>query len=207
MTGRVTPSDGPNESVTALVLAGGASVRMGAAKLLLEHEGTNLLARAVASARRVCARVVVVVGAHAEAYRPVAAGAGAEVVENPDWTEGLAASLRAGVAAVTAASGADRNEGVLVLLADQPFVTAGHLRRLLESSPGAELVFSRYPDGTRGAPAFVHRRLFSRVAELAGDRGARALTRFAAVVAEVELDDPRDIDTPEEAARWLDQET
>lgn len=175
---------------------------MGEPKLLLEYRGKSLLARVIGTARTVCERVVVVVGAYAELYRPEAERAGAEAVDNPTWDEGLASSLRAGIERVMGST-----EWVLVLLADQPFVQSRHLRTLLATADttGAELVFSRYPDGTLGVPAVVHRRLFPEVAALKGERGARALIPLATGVAEVTLPDARDIDTPEEAKRWLDE--
>jgi molybdenum cofactor cytidylyltransferase len=188
------------DRTAALVLAGGASRRMGGAKLRLEHRGETLLARAVVTAQRVCGRVLVVVGAYAEAYRAEALRLGAEVVDNPDWAEGLASSLRAGVRA------AGQVERVLVVLADQPFVTATHLKTLLETADTteAELVFSRYPGGGLGAPTVITKSLFAQVRSLQGDRGAKALVRGAATTGEVPLADPRDVDTPEEATRWLD---
>lgn len=185
----------------ALVLAGGQSARMGGPKLLLEHGGETLLARAIRVAGAACERVLVVVGAYAEIYRPVAVALGAEVVENPGWEEGLASSLRTGLAA---AGDAPR---VLVILADQPFVPAPHLWALLDEAEtrDAELVFSRYPGGELGAPAVIGKALFGRVMELAGDRGAKALQRYAERVAEVALADARDVDTPEEAEERLER--
>jgi CTP:molybdopterin cytidylyltransferase MocA len=55
-----------------------------------------------------------------------------------------------------------------------------------------------------GAPALVDRSLFPQIMTLQGDRGARALTRVASSVGEVALQAPQDVDTPEDAATWLD---
>jgi molybdenum cofactor cytidylyltransferase len=185
----------------ALVLAGGGSRRMGGPKLLLEHRGESLLARAIRVAAQACARVLVVVGAYADAYRPVVELVGATVVENSDWEEGLASSLRAGVVA------AGQIERVLVVLADQPFVPAAHLQALLDEAErrDAELVFSHYPGGELGAPAVIGEALFARVMALEGDRGAKGLQRYADRVSEVALEDARDVDTPAEAEERLDE--
>lgn len=183
-----------------MVLAAGESRRMGFAKLLLRHRGQSLLARAVATASQVCDAVWVVVGAFERRYRDEAEAAGAHVVVNPDWREGLASSLRRGVEALPAGY-----DAAFILLADQPFVGKGHLEALLERrlTDGCDLVLSRY-QGVAGAPALVHRSLFPRLLTLQGDRGARALTRVASSVGEVPLQTPQDVDSPEDAENWLE---
>ncbi len=184
--------------IAALVLAGGESRRMGEPKLLLAFRGRSLLAHAVANAQAVADEVLVVVGAHAEAYTPVARTAGAAVIHNPAWAEGLSSSLQAGVAALD-----ERVARLLVVLPDQPLVSPEHLGALLaEGEKGADLVFSRY-QGTRGAPALLSRRVLERVHDLRGDQGARHLVRPEDRVAEVALPTPEDIDTPEDARRFL----
>ena len=184
--------------IAALVLAGGESRRMGQPKLLLEHRGRTLLASAVARAGQVTDQVFAVVGAYADLYKPEAEWAGASVIDNPDWQEGLASSLRAGVTAL-----AESVEAVVVILPDQPFVSADHLAALISThrSSKAPLVFSRYASAL-GAPALIARPLFPAVQALRGDRGARALIAAAEMVAEVVLADGRDVDTPEDLS-WL----
>ncbi len=183
-------------TIAAVVLAGGESRRMGAPKLALEFEGKTLLARAVATARRVCPHVVAVVGAYAELYAPLAEAAGAAVVVNPDWREGLASSLRAGVASLPPQTAA-----ALVLLGDQPLVPVEHFEKMLEvyRTTAATLVFSKY-DGVRGAPTLLDAALFGAVQTLTGDTGARAL-QDRARVATVPLGAAFDVDTPEDAVR------
>ena len=173
---------------------------MGFAKLLLRHRGQSLLARAAATAGQVCDTVRVVVGAYPRRYGNEAKAAGAEVVVNPDWREGLASSLRRGVEVLPA-----EIRAALILLADQPFVEKEHLEALLERlrTDGCDLVLSRY-QGVLGAPALVDRSLFPRIMTLQGDRGARALAPVASSVGEVPLRAAHDVDTPEDAATWLE---
>jgi molybdenum cofactor cytidylyltransferase len=188
-----------DSKATALILAGGESKRMGFPKLLLEYQGQNLLAHAIRKARTVSERTLVVVGAYPDLYKPLAEQGGATVLENPNWSEGLASSLRLGVAALK-----DTAQAALVILPDQPFVAAEHLQKLLDTwqRTGAALVFSRYA-GVVGAPCVIDKSCFARVATLKGDKGARALLNTNATSAEVELTDFADVDTPEEA-RVLD---
>lgn len=182
--------------IAAVILAGGESRRMGLPKLALELEGRTLLARAVATTLQVTPYVVVVVGAYAELYATLARAAGAKVIVNPDWNEGLASSLRAGIKSLP-----EEADAALILLGDQPLVTAEHFEKMLNvyRSSASTLVFSSY-SGVCGAPTLLDRSLFGAVQTLRGDTGARAL-QGRAQVAEVKLREAFDVDTPEDAAR------
>ena len=179
------------------MLAGGESRRMGEPKLLLEHAGQSLLSGAISKLRAVTDECISVVGAYAELYTPVAEQAGATVVRNPAWAEGLASSVRAGVAALPAEVTA-----ALIVLPDQPFVEQAHLQALLDehAASGAPLVFSGYRN-ILGAPALLHRSLFPKVQTLRGDAGLRSLIAEELDIAAVPLARPFDIDTPEDAER------
>jgi molybdenum cofactor cytidylyltransferase len=185
--------------IVSLILAGGESKRMGFPKLTLEYQGQTLLGRAIDRAKAVTDQVFVIVGAYSDLYKPLAGQAGATVLENPDWPEGLASSLRIGAAALD-----DRVEAALVILPDQPFVSGRHLQALLTTwqSTKAALVFSRY-QGILGAPCVIDKSCFPRISELTGDKGARALVNASTITAEVALTEFVDIDTPEEVRVFL----
>ena len=169
---------------------------------MLELEGKTLLARAVHKTQEVADVTIVVVGAYPALYRHEAEGCGARVVENPAWEEGLGTSVSAGVTALP-----PDTETALLVLPDQPFVPVAHLAALVKAhqASSAPLVLSRYNDGALGVPTLVHRSLFVYARALRGRCGAKALLKHASDVAEVGLTAPFavDIDTPEEAARWL----
>jgi molybdenum cofactor cytidylyltransferase len=183
----------------SLILAGGESKRMGFPKLTLEYRGHTLLAHAVEKAKPVTDKVFVIVGAYSTIYKPLAEKAGASVLENPHWSEGLASSLRVGVAALD-----NTVEAALVILPDQPFVTQKHLQALLDTwqSTKASLVFSRYQN-ILGAPCIIDKSCFARVPDLKGDKGARGLIDGSTTTADVVLEDFADIDTPEEVRAFL----
>ncbi len=185
--------------IAALIPAGGKSRRMGFAKLLLEVKGRSLLANAVEAAASTSELVLVVVGAYADVYAPVAEAAGAEVVLNPDWKEGLASSLRAGISALPV-----EVEAALIVLPDQPFVDAAHLATLVRVFRDRKhsLVLSRYC-GILGAPGVVGRELFPQVLKLTGESGAKTLLGSVSSVGEVILEKPFDVDTVEQAERLL----
>lgn len=183
----------PSDTVAAIVLAAGESRRMGRPKLLLQHAGETLLARAVRTLLPVTPAITVVVGAYAEVYTSEAERLGASVVYNPDWLQGMAGSLSVGLDALSAEITA-----TLIVLPDQPFVTSDHLRTLISThhTTEAPLVVSRYADSdVTGAPVLLHRSLFDAARRLSGDRGAKYLARDYPT-AEVVLDNPNDIDTP-----------
>ena len=186
-------------SLRVIVLAAGNSSRYGSPKLLVEVDGTSMLARAVRTAVEVAGReaVVVVLGAHAERLEPLLRDASATIAFNPHFGEGIASSIRAGVACVPAGTAA-----AMFVLADQVALEPADLRRLVaswERQPDC-IVAARY-GGTTGAPAIFPADLFGELASLQGDRGARTLlARHAARVvavpmpaAAIDVDAPSDL--------------
>jgi molybdenum cofactor cytidylyltransferase len=186
-------------AVGAVVLAAGASRRLGRPKQLVPFRGRPLLRAVVEQALGSrCDAVLVVLGANAEAIAFVLEGLAVDVVSNPEWHEGLAASIRCGIQA------AERRawRGALLLPCDQPGLTATHLDRLVEAhATGATLVASRY-DGTLGVPALFDRRWFAALGALRGDEGAKHIIRRAADVAVVDFAAGAfDLDTEHDVAR------
>jgi len=164
--------EGGHPMVSAVILAAGASTRMGRPKLALLVGGVPMIRRAAEAALASrCSEVVVVLGSHAEVYRPLLDGLTLRLIENPDPQEGMGSSIRVGVEAV-----APEAQGLVLLLADQPFVTAGVIDRLIETAAtdGRRIVASAYA-GTVGPPAYFHRALFLELLTLEGDRGARGV--------------------------------
>jgi CTP:molybdopterin cytidylyltransferase MocA len=183
------------------LLAAGGSSRLGRPKQLVRHRGMPLLRNAVAAARAALpsAPLIVVVGAYALRMRAVLrrAHSGARVVANPLWREGMASSLRAGLAAVPRDSRA-----ALVLLVDQPHVDAASLTRLLHAWSRRRGVpaAARYA-GRVGAPAVLPRRRWRALARLDGDRGARGLLRDGGALTLVEMPEAAfDVDTAADVA-------
>lgn len=185
-----------------MVLAAGASSRLGHPKQLVLHEGEPLVRRAAAAARDAGADpVVVVLGAHAAHVAPALLGlAAVRTVVNEAWATGMASSLAAGLRAVTADEACD---GVLVTLADQPLVDATALRGLLAAFGAEHRVVASAYDGTIGVPAVFGREHVAELLALGGDAGAGAwLRRRRHAVATVPLAAASlDVDTPDDEAR------
>jgi molybdenum cofactor cytidylyltransferase len=190
--------------VAALLLAAGASRRLGRPKQLAELEGVPLVRRAAQAALGAGASpVAVVLGAEADAVGAVLADLDVVPVLNPAFEEGLASSIRSGLAGL--AAGAPACDGVLLLLADQPRADAPALRRLLagfEEAEGRRIVASAYA-GVLGTPAVFPRARFAELAALRGERGARSVieARRAEVVAVPLPGGELDVDTPEDLER------
>jgi molybdenum cofactor cytidylyltransferase len=191
---RSAPRDG---DVACVLLAAGGSRRLGIPKQLVRYRGRPLLLHAVMAARVAMPRapLIVVVGAERLRLRLVLrrAHCGARVVTNGRWHEGMAASLRAGLAAVPRSARA-----ALVLLVDQPHVGAKAIGRLVGAwrlRPGLPAA-SRYGERV-GVPAVLPRRYWPALKALRGDRGARTLLRGAEASTLVDIPEAAlDIDTP-----------
>lgn len=182
-------------SVAAVLLAAGASRRLGRPKQLVDLAGEAMVRRAA----RLClqaglAPVLVVVGCAADEVAAALEGLGVSVVPNPDWPEGMAASLRAGVAALPPDCPA-----VLLLPCDQPALSADLLAALAAAHEAdrSATVASAYGGGL-GVPALFPRARFPEFTALRGDRGAKALLAGAVAVpfpgGEVDLDTPEDLE-------------
>ena len=201
-------SRGPKDGVPAfrfglVLLAAGASRRMGKPKQLIEIGGQPLVVRAAEAALASAAwPVVVVLGANAEKIRPLLARLPVLVAENPAWTEGMASSLRAGVDTLRMFSRA--LDGALVAVADQPAFSADVIARLVavRGATGQSIVAARYA-GRLGVPVLFGQVHFAALAALTGEDGARHfLAEHAGETAAVDLPELAvDLDTPEDVAR------
>jgi molybdenum cofactor cytidylyltransferase len=194
----MTAGTDPGEGLHAIVLAAGASTRFGSAKQLARVAGRPLLHTAVARATEVAgSAVVVVLGARAAELAPLLTHSPASVVINHDWREGMASSIRAGVARLPATCTA-----VLLMVVDQAAVTAEDLKRLAGTwrRQPDYIVAARY-GMTTGVPAIFPRTVFSDLALLRGDVGARVLlrrnpdrvVRVPMARAAIDIDTPEDL--------------
>ncbi|QBB69012.1 nucleotidyltransferase family protein [Pseudolysobacter antarcticus] len=154
-----------------IVLAAGGSSRLGQPKQLLFHEGETLLHRAARFAfATLPAEVVVVLGADASRMVLAIADLPIRALICENWRDGMGASLRCAVQALDA-----NIDGVMVVLCDQPALTASHLitlRDVWHRNP-LHAVASGYAD-TVGVPALLPRHWLDEKF-LRGDQGARVL--------------------------------
>jgi len=192
------------KSVGAIILAAGASRRLGRPKQLVALCGEPLLARVLRLARDAGAGPVIpVLGAH---FAPICMQVdfeGAIPVFNERWEQGISSSIRCGLRELIVR--APQTDAALILTCDQPHLTAAHLSALIaawRNRRGEAIAASTYA-GTRGVPAIFPRGVFAALFALTGDRGARAVlaappcpvvtVRF--VEGEVDVDVPGDLNT------------
>jgi molybdenum cofactor cytidylyltransferase len=183
--------------IAAIVLAGGASTRMGRPKQLLPLPGGTVLYTVVSRLlEALFDRVVVVLGHQAEAIRR---GAGLptdpriEVVENAQWQEGMASSLRRGLEACADA------EAVVIALGDQPGIEPRVVDRLVAAFRGGAPLAVPVQGERRGHPVLFSRSLFPSLLGLSGDIGARAVVALhGSEAVRIEAPLPADLDTEED---------
>lgn len=186
-----------SSSVHVLVLAAGASTRLGQPKQLVRLDGRPLLHTMVTHAVAAAGHAVtVVLGAHAQEMAMLLKHSPASVIVNRQWEEGLGASIRCGIAALPPAC-----DAVLLMLADQVGITGDDLKRLMSAWRGQDgVIAASLYSGTVGVPAIFPRWCFPELMALRGDRGARLLLlRHTDRLTRVPMTNAaQDLDTPEQ---------
>lgn len=191
-------------ALEALVLAAGSGTRFGGGKLLAAWGPGVLLQGALAAAFAAPARsVTVVIGADAPAVAEAARqfDPRALIVHAADHAEGMAASLRAGVASLP-----DDSDGVFVFLGDMPRVPTAVLQAMANALLAGALAAAPVYQGRRGNPVLLDRILFPQLLALTGDAGARGVLqglgeRLALVESPddgvlYDVDEPGDLPSP-----------
>lgn len=191
-------------NIAAIVLAAGRSSRMGEHKLLLPLGGRPLVTYTVDAACRSSADVVVVVVGHnAGKVTPTLVGMRCHIISNEAYADGMATSLRVGIAALPS-----EVSGALILLADQPLVTFAMVNRMLAAaSLEPHAIHAAAYEGMRGNPVYFPRALFGELQAVSGDEGGRSvIARHGDIVRLVPMSDVNaaiDVDTPGEYERLI----
>lgn len=183
--------------IVGVLLAAGGARRFGSQKLVALLDGVPLVRRAADTLLAETEDVIAVVGNERALVRDALSGANARIVENALWAEGMATSLKCGIAAVPASA-----ECLLVALGDQPGIDPDVIRAVIARWRETKhpIVVARYADG-RGHPVLFARELFGELLMLEGDQGARSLIERSAdrvTFVDVSGESPRDVDTIED---------
>ena len=183
------------ESIGVVLLAAGASMRLGEPKQLLKFRGETLLRRSAKTALAVSNRVVVTLGARIEILCKEIEDLPVRIVENADWQSGMSGSIRIALKKLIN----DRHlEAVVVMVCDQPFVDENLLRKIVVEfqETGAPVVACAY-ENTLGVPAIFRRKLFPELLALDAPIGAKHLIKkYAGQTAAIEFPEGAfDVDT------------
>lgn len=158
-----------------MILAAGESSRMGRPKQLLPYRGKSLLQHTVDTANDADVDpVIVVLGANAPLLEKAIDEKKIHIVENKDWKEGMASSVRCGLTKILQISPA--TDAVIVMVCDQPFVSSTIINELIitQKNTGKLIVASQY-ENTVGSPALFYKTIFPELLQLKGDAGARKI--------------------------------
>ncbi len=169
----MTAIDNDKSTIAIMILAAGASTRMGTPKQLLLYQGRSFLRYiteiAIAS---VCQPVVIVLGANAEQIHPQIKQLPVKVVKNLDWACGMSTSIKSGIELLNNLP--QKIEAVVITLCDQPFVSPQIINQLVDAyySTKKSIIACEYED-TLGVPALFSQTFFSELTALKETSGAK----------------------------------
>jgi molybdenum cofactor cytidylyltransferase len=189
-----------NNAYAGIILAAGASSRMGRPKQLLHIDGLTLLERIIRTACEAkLSPLISVLGAHADKVEPLVRPLPTDHVYNENWQTGMGSSIATGLKKALALN--PEIKGALFLLVDQPFVSPNLLMNMKTQADEGDNqgVVCQY-DNTLGVPALFKKALFDDLLRLDAERGAKPLInqyqRHLAVVpfpkGKIDLDFPRE---------------
>lgn len=156
-----------------IILAAGASTRLGKPKQLLEYRGKTLLDHAVNEAINAKADAVFVIfGENADLFQKEIDNEKIRIVINKDWEEGMASSVRLGLD--TLLKSKPYVDAVIFMVCDQPYISSSVLNELIitQQRTTKQIVTCNYGESI-GPPALFHKKYFRELAKLKGDVGAR----------------------------------
>jgi molybdenum cofactor cytidylyltransferase len=193
------------ETTGLIILAAGNSSRLGQPKQLLEYNGQTLIKHAIDTALQVISTpVIVVLGADEQLVKHQASGYSVHVVNNNDWKEGLASSIRCGVDAILKIS--PDIDNVILMVCDQPFVTASLIKDLIDKRSETQkgIIACAYKE-TLGTPVLFKKKYYDELLDLKGSEGAKKLvSKYLEDVSPVSF--PKgfiDVDTVEEYEKLI----
>lgn len=156
-----------------MILAAGASRRLGRPKQLVKHRGVSLVRRLVIESLTAnVGGITVVTGCEHQKTTSEIHDLKVDIFYNSDWNEGQGASIRHGIKHVFSMK--PNTSAVLLTVVDQPFVTAAHLKKLANAySLDKKMIVASAYSGTFGVPVLIDAFYFDRLMQLKGDRGAK----------------------------------
>lgn len=185
--------------IAAVILAAGASTRLGSPKQLLSYKGTTLIEHSIDVALKSgCFPVIVVLGAYKEKIQPLIEKYSVEVVENELWSQGMGSSIKAGIKAL---SDSKDIKACLIMLCDQPLVSVISNKRIIGAylSGKSSIITSLY-ENSLGVPALFDKSYFNELVSLKDNEGAKKLfAKYKTALEQIDFPEGAiDIDTVED---------
>ena len=185
--------------VPIILLAAGASSRMGQPKQLLPWGEQTLIEHQIQTLMQSGESVIVVLGAHADRIWPVVEKYPVTIVLNDDWETGMAGSIACGINEIGLQH--PNADGILITLVDQPLISIGHFNGILNAFEEGcrQIIASTSSEGWLGVPALFDKCYFSELRNLQGEKGAKTLIQqYPTQIKTLECNEIiRDIDTLE----------
>jgi len=194
------------EKIGVIILAAGASRRMGTPKQLLKIGKKTLLEKTIDTAQKLVDKeIVVVLGANAEKIQTTTKWPkGVSIIINDEWQKGMGTTLKKGVNYFLEQS--QSFQAIIVMVCDQPYLTTEKLEELIElyKKTKADIIAAQY-ENIQGVPALFSSQLFSKLAALNEDEGARKIIkRHQGVVKTINFPEGiYDLDTPQAYQNYL----
>lgn len=166
---------GKKTKIHVLIMAAGASRRLGQPKQLLEYKGETLIRRISNEAIKAkIGEITVVTGYDHENIGKGISDLKVNIFHNEEWEEGLGASIRNGLKHILDAE--PETNAILLSMVDQPFVDATHLKRLVAAYDAARpmIIASAY-SSTFGVPILIDSFYFDELKTLKGDEGGKKI--------------------------------
>jgi molybdenum cofactor cytidylyltransferase len=194
-----------DRSFAIVILAGGSSSRLGKPKQLLQYQSQTFIKHVVKTALEVSPKTIIVVSGflHHELVAELE-NEPVQLIHNDNWKEGMGSSVRTGID-VLSRSDFPKVDAALILLCDQPLITANHLEKLLTqfyTNKQSKIVATAYAD-TKGVPAVFDYSLFPILTNLPGSKGAKWLLKeYQEMVSTIHFEGAAiDVDTEDDYQR------
>ncbi|MCF6296078.1 MAG: nucleotidyltransferase family protein [Flavobacteriaceae bacterium] len=163
-------------NIAVIILAAGASTRIGTPKQLLRWKNTTLLGHAIITAKKLNTKdIIVILGNNYVLIKSKINNSGVQILNNKNWEKGLGNSIAFGVNNIL--ENKSNIDGILIMLSDQPLIDSEYLNSLINKFiiGKHQIIATSYKNGKQGVPVLFDRIYFNELSKLNDDKGAKAI--------------------------------
>ena len=163
-------------NIAVIILAAGASTRIGTPKQLLKWKNTTLLGHAIITAKKLNTKdIIVILGNNYALIKSKINNSGIQILNNKNWKNGLGNSIAFGVNNIL--ENKSNIDGILIMLSDQPLIDSEYLNSLINKFiiGKHQIIATSYKSGKQGVPVLFDRIYFNELSKLNDDKGAKAI--------------------------------